>query len=219
MKKLLISPSILSSDFGNLREEIKRVERCNIDSIHIDVMDGIFVPNITIGPVVIASVRNSTKIPFETHLMIRHPDRYIKSFAQAGSDMIIVHCESDHNIKKTIKAIRSYGKKAGISINPETDFDSVKKYMQYVDLLLVMSVHPGFGGQKFIPSTLKKIKRASDYIKKNRYKVRIAIDGGINLETGKSAVAAGADELIAGSAIFNSKSISKTIKEFRLLER
>ncbi|MGD0728943.1 MAG: ribulose-phosphate 3-epimerase [Candidatus Micrarchaeaceae archaeon] len=217
MGKILISPSILSSDFGNLREVIKELDSCKVDRIHIDVMDGIFVPNITIGPVVIASIRNATKIPFETHLMIEHPDKYIKSFADAGSDTIIVHYESKHDLRKTIDMIKSLNKKVGISIKPKTPFNAIKEYLPYTDLLLIMSVEPGFGGQSFMEDSIAKIKEAREYIDKNSYKTIIAVDGGLDIQNSKRVADAGANEIIAGSAIFNSGNISQKINDFKNL--
>lgn len=217
MRRILISPSILASDFGNLQRVVEELESCKADSIHIDVMDGVFVPNITVGPVVISAIRNATTMPFETHLMIEHPDLYIKNFADAGSDTIIVHYESKHDLGETIKRIRACNKRAGVSINPETDFDDVKDYLRYVDVLLIMAVNPGFGGQVFMPAALEKIKEARGYIDENGYSTIIAVDGGIDLGTGKMAVDAGADELIAGSAIFGSEDIPVTISKFKEL--
>ena len=219
MGKILISPSILSADFGNLREAIKKLDACRVDSIHLDVMDGHFVPNITFGPAVIASIRSATDIPFETHLMIEQPEKYVREFADAGSDTIIVHCEAKQDIAKTMSIIKSCGVKAGIAINPETPFGIAKKYLHNASLLLVMSVHPGFGGQKFISGSLEKIREAKACISREGYKTMVAVDGGIDLKTGRMAVSAGADELIAGNAIFGSKDVSKSIEQLGKLSQ
>ncbi|MDE1859983.1 MAG: ribulose-phosphate 3-epimerase [Candidatus Micrarchaeota archaeon] len=214
-KKVIIAPSILAADLGNLRSEVKRLDKAGADCIHIDIMDGKFVKNITFGPTVVSSIRDSTYLPFELHLMIERPDLYIDKFAQAGSDLITVHYESNHNISKTIGMIRSHKIKAGIAISPETSFQKVSHFIPDVSQLLVMSVHPGFGGQKFIKESINKIKEASSFRKRNNLDTIIAVDGGITLETGKEAVAAGADELIAGTAILKSKNFKDTIQKFR----
>ncbi len=217
MKGPEIAPSILAADFGNMREVVRKLEQYGADRIHIDVMDGHFVPNITFGPALIEAIRPATKLPFETHLMIDKPDRYIKRFTDAGSDTLIVHYEAEHNMLKSIRQIRSLGKEPGIAINPGTRIESAVKFLKYCDMLLVMSVNPGFGGQGFIPSVLPKITKAREHAKRNGYRIRIGIDGGINLKTGALAVEAGADELIAGTSIFCNGSIRKSILKFRKL--
>ena len=158
MKKIKISPSILSADFGQLNKEIKRLEKAGADMIHVDVMDGHFVPNLTIGPPVIKKLRNSTNLPFDVHLMISPVHKYIKNYADAGADIITIHPEATENLKKSIKLIKNFKKKVGVSLNPETKIDVIKEFLKEIDLVLIMSVHPGFGGQKFIPDVLNKIK-------------------------------------------------------------
>lgn len=212
-----ISPSILSSDFGNLREEVRAIDAAGADSVHIDVMDGQFVPNLTIGPVVIASIRDCSKLPFETHLMIDNPDRLIHSFAESGSDLIIVHPEAKHDIHATLGAIRKLGKKTGIAINPETPLNSVSSMLPEVDMLLIMTVHPGFSGQKFIPEVLEKISAARKSVDEANLKTRIVIDGGITLETGRKSMQAGAHELVAGTSVFKSGNIERAIQDFKEL--
>ncbi len=219
MKRIYIVPSILNSDFANLGRVVERLEDARADGVHIDVMDGMFVPNITIGPAVISAMRKGTDIPFEAHLMIENPARYIKEFADAGSDRIIVHYEAGGGVEKSIKSIKSCGAEAGIAINPETDFASVSRYMHSLSTLLVMSVHPGFGGQKFIKKSLGKIARARSFIDREGCSTRIAVDGGINLKTGLEAVSHGADELCPGTAIFGSGDIAVAVRKFRALGR
>ena len=212
-----ISPSILSSDFGSLREQVKLIDNAGADGVHIDVMDGHFVPNLTMGPVVIASVREATSLPFETHLMIDRPDRLIHSFASSGSDLLIVHPEAKHELKSTLRLIADEGKKAGIAINPETPLSSVLSLLDRVDMLLIMTVHPGFGGQSFIREVLPKMSEARNYISGEHLRTRISVDGGITIETGRESVKAGADELVAGTSIFKAKDVGRAITEFRAL--
>lgn len=217
--KVFISPSILDSDFGSLRKTIKDLDRCKVDRIHLDVMDGQFVPNITFGPSIISSIKDATSIPFEAHLMIERPERYIKNFVDAGSDIIIVHYEASGDLMKTIKLIKGHGAKAGVAINPQTPFKAVERYLGIIDTVLVMSVHPGFGGQKFIPGALKKIRQARSNIDAFEYGTLVSVDGGINLETGRLSVEAGADEIVAGSAIFKSGNIANAIKELKKINK
>jgi len=197
-----ISPSILSADFSNLENEIKALTKSGADLIHIDVMDGHFVPNITIGPDIIKSIRKCTTLPFDVHLMIDPVNKYIKNFAEAGADIITVHPEATPNLKDTIEKIKSFGKKAGVSLNPETTIDKVQPVLQFIDLVLIMSVDPGFGGQKFIRETLSKVKTLRKEIDDKKLKVEIEIDGGINFENSKEAIAAGVDILVSGTTIF-----------------
>ncbi len=209
-----IAPSLLSADFSRLGEQIDVLEKCNPDLFHIDVMDGHFVPNITIGPVVIRSIRNCTKIPFDVHLMISHPNRFIKSFADAGSDIITVHAEAKHNLDETIKLIKEYNVKAGVAINPDTPLSTIEKVLNRIDLLLIMTVHPGFAGQKFIHDVVPKIKNARNIIDTEGLKLDLEVDGGINLKTGKIAVDAGANILVAGSFIFKGN-VKENIEQLR----
>ena len=197
-----IAPSILSADYRNLGRSIELAERGGADMFHVDVMDGHFVPNITIGPVVIAAVRRLTKRPLDVHLMIHHPDKLIKAFCDAGADDITVHVEAKHSLAKTITMIEDNHKKPGIVLNPSTPFERAKPFLDKVGILLIMTVKPGFPGQRFMPEVLPKITKARDYIKKKGLAVEIEVDGGIDANTAHKVVAAGADILVAGSAIF-----------------
>jgi len=212
----IIAPSILSADFGNLRQQINMIERAGAQWAHIDVMDGHFVPNITIGPVVISSVRQGSGLFFDTHLMIQRPERYIKAFSEAGADLISVHLEAETDVDRDIELILSEGKKAAIAINPNTGFSRAREYMERhgddISLLLIMSVFPGFGGQAFIEGVLPKIREAREYINSTGLKTQIEVDGGINLENIGSVLNAGADVIVAGSAIFKSPDPEDTIK-------
>ena len=203
MTKIKISPSILSADFGKLGQEIQDLEKANADLIHIDVMDGHFVPNITIGPEIISKLRKHTTLPFDVHLMISPVHNYIKNFAQAGADIITIHPEATENLVDSIKKIKSYNKKAGVSLNPETSVDKVLPVLDLIDLVLVMSVNPGFGGQKFIKETLDKVKILRKEIDSKKLNTEIEIDGGINFENSKIAIKAGVDILVSGTTIFN----------------
>ena len=197
-----ISPSILSADFGKLESEIIALTKAGADLIHIDVMDGHFVPNITIGPDIIKSIRKCTTLPFDVHLMIDPVNKYIKNFAEAGADIITVHPEATPDLKNTIEKIKSFGKKVGVSLNPETSIDKVQPVLQFIDLVLIMSVNPGFGGQKFIKETLSKVKTLRKEIDDKKLKVEIEIDGGINFENAKDAITAGVDIIVSGTTIF-----------------
>ena len=214
MKKIQISPSILSADFSQLGHEIKRLEDGGADMIHVDVMDGHFVPNLTIGPPVIKALRNYTKLPFDVHLMIKPVHKYIKDYASAGADIITIHPEATDSLKNSIKHIKELGKKVGVSLNPETKTDVVKKNLVEIDLVLIMSVHPGFGGQKFIPEVLSKIKELKDIKLKENLKFDIEVDGGIDFNNSKLVVEAGANILVSGTTIFknNNGDIKKNIE-------
>tara|TARA_B100002052_G_C15743049_1_gene534137 strand:+ start:28 stop:687 length:660 start_codon:yes stop_codon:yes gene_type:complete len=202
MRSIKISPSILSADFSRLGDEIQNLEKAQADLIHIDVMDGHFVPNLTIGPVVIKKLRKYTNLPFDVHLMISPVHKYIKNFAEAGANIITIHPEATENLESSIKEIKSYNKKAGVSLNPETSVDKVLPVLHLIDLVLIMSVNPGFGGQKFMEKTLEKVKILRKEIDKKKLKAEIEIDGGINFENAKKAKDAGVDILVSGTTIF-----------------
>lgn len=206
-----IAPSILSADFSKLGEEVKNVEKAGADYVHIDVMDGSFVPNITLGNEVLKSLRKTSNLPFDVHLMINNPDIHIKSFAEAGSDIITIHAESTTHLDRTLSLIKSFGKKAGLSLVPSTHENVIDYVLDRVDLVLVMTVNPGFGGQKFLSSQLKKIEAIRKKIEKSDHKIELEVDGGINEQTAKSAISAGADVLVSGSYIFGSKNYAKAI--------
>ena len=213
MKKIQISPSILSADFSNLEKDIKKLETAGADMIHVDVMDGHFVPNITIGPPVIKALRSKTSLPFDVHLMIDPVHKYIKDFANAGADIITIHPEATPNLQESIDEIRSYKKKVGISLNPDTKISIVEEYLDKVDLILIMSVYPGFGGQKFILEVLEKIKSLKVLKDKKKLNFDIEVDGGINFSNFKSVIDAGANVLVSGTTIFkeNNGDIKKNI--------
>jgi ribulose-phosphate 3-epimerase len=214
-----VSPSMLSADFSRLGDELRRVEDAGADWVHIDVMDGNFVPNITIGPSVVKALRPLSEIPFDVHLMIDDPLRYVEDFSKAGADMITVHFESKGNIRKAIYKIRELGRSPGISINPGTPFRKVMKFMGEVDILLIMTVQPGFGGQAFREDCMQKISEARKFIDANDLNVEIAIDGGINRETGKRCVDAGATVLAAGSSLFSLDDMKSEITLWRSFGR
>jgi len=201
-RQVRIAPSILSADFSKLGEEVEAVAKAGADLIHIDVMDGHFVPNLTIGPVVVKALRSHSRLPFDVHLMIAPVDPYVASFAEAGADIITVHPESGAHLHRTIQLIKSLGKKAGVALNPATPVEAIDYVLADLDLVLVMSVNPGFGGQAFIPSQLEKVKALRKRIDALRKPIDLEIDGGITPETARQAVAAGADMLVAGSATF-----------------
>jgi len=212
-----ISPSILSADFSKLGEEIIALEKAGADYIHIDVMDGHFVPNITIGPEVIKRLRSVTKLTFDVHLMIAPVDNFIKDFAEAGADIITFHPEATKNLSGTIKLIRSFGKKVGISLNPKSSINLIEFCLEEIDLILIMSVNPGFGGQKFMPEVLEKMKILKDIINKKKLNIDIEIDGGINFANSKQAKESGANILVSGSTIFkeNNGNLKKNIQLLR----
>lgn len=214
-QKIKIAPSILSADFSILGEEVKNLDMAGADYIHVDVMDGHFVPNITFGPVVIKKIRKYTKLPFDVHLMISPVEKYIKDFADAGADIITIHPEATDNIERCVKTIKSLGKKAGVSLNPKTPISSLEKVIDTLDLILVMSVHPGFAGQSFMPEVLSKVKELRKIINAKRLKTDLEIDGGINFETGALAIKAGADVLVSGTTIFSGKSLKDNIQKLR----
>jgi len=206
---------MLSADFSRLGEELRRVEDAGADWVHIDVMDGMFVPNITVGPSVVRSLRSISSIPFDVHLMIEDPIRYVEAFSKAGADMITVHTESSGDVMASLDKIRALGRSPGISINPGTPFSEAERYMDKVDLILIMTVQPGFGGQAFREDCVSKISQARRYIDENGLNVEIVIDGGINRETGKICVDAGATVLAAGSSLFGIKDMKSEISFWR----
>ena len=204
MKKIQISPSILSADFSQLGNEIKRLEEGGADLIHVDVMDGHFVPNLTIGPPVIKALKKNCSIKFDVHLMISQVHKYIDAYADAGADIITIHPEATDDLSSSIKKIKDLGKKVGVSLNPETKVSIIKDHLEQIDLVLIMSVNPGFGGQKFMPEVLDKIKELKNIQKKQNIDFDIEIDGGINFENSKIAIEAGANILVSGTTIFKS---------------
>tara|TARA_B110000438_G_scaffold38256_1_gene38031 strand:- start:396 stop:1055 length:660 start_codon:yes stop_codon:yes gene_type:complete len=217
MTSIKISPSILSADFSQLGSEIKNLEKAQADLIHIDVMDGHFVPNITIGPEVISKLRKYTTLPFDVHLMISPVNNFIKNFAEAGADIITIHPEATNDLADSIKKIKSYNKKSGVSLNPETPVDLVMPHLESIDIVLVMSVNPGFGGQKFMKETLEKVKILRKEIDLKKLSTQIEIDGGINFENSKIAIKAGVDILVSGTTIFkeNNGNLKKNIQLLR----
>jgi ribulose-phosphate 3-epimerase len=210
-----IAPSILSADFGRLKEEVQAVEAAGADYIHIDVMDGHFVPNITIGPVVVEAVRKVTKLPLDVHLMIENPDRYIPDFAKAGADILSVHVEVCPHLQRTITQIREHSVKPAVVLNPATPVIFLEDILAEVDWVLIMSVNPGFGGQKFIPGSLDKIKRLKQMIEERQLNIDIEVDGGITPKNVAQVCQAGADIVVAGSAIYHTPDYKKTIALFR----
>lgn len=213
--KIQIAPSLLAADFGKLGEEAEAAEAAGADMLHIDVMDGHFVPNITIGPGMVAAIRKRVKIPLDVHLMISDPDRYITAFVEAGADILTVHAEVLPHLHRTLQVIRLKDVRAGVSINPATPLKNIESVLDEVDLALLMTVNPGFGGQKFIRSVLPKISRLRAIVEERGYKLDIEVDGGINIDTARDAVAAGANVLVAGTAIFKSDDVARTIEALR----
>ncbi len=210
-----IAPSILSADFTNLLDSIKVVEQSGADMLHIDIMDGHFVPNITMGPMIIESIKNDINMPFDVHLMIENPDNYISQFVKAGADIITVHVEACTHLHRTIQNIKSHGIKAGVSLNPGTSLHTIEDILEDIDMVLLMSVNPGFGGQQFIPNTIKRIIMLKAMIDDKSLNVDIEVDGGIKINNVEQVVKAGANIIVAGSAIFHSENIKKTIEEFK----
>ena len=213
-QNIKISPSILSADFSILGDEIKSLEQAGADLIHIDVMDGHFVPNITMGPPIIKMIRKCTKLPFDVHLMISPVEKYIKAFADAGSDIITIHPEATDNLKRAVGTIKSLGKKAGVSLNPKTPISALMDVINDIDLILIMSVNPGFAGQSFMSEVLLKVTELRKMINEKKLKIDIEIDGGINFETAPLAVKAGANILVSGTTIF-SGSLKDNIQKLR----
>jgi ribulose-phosphate 3-epimerase len=211
-----LAPSILSADFARLGEQVDEVTRAGADYVHVDVMDGHFVPNITIGALVVASVRRATTLPLDVHLMIEHPERYVSQFAQAGADIITVHLEASAHLHATIRLIKELGAKAGVSLNPPTPLGAVEEFLPHVDLVLVMSVNPGFGGQPFIPETLPRIADMRKLLNARELHAELEVDGGINADNVRDVVEAGANVLVAGNSIFRAQEgIAEAIRKLR----
>ena len=217
MKKIKISPSILSADFSQLGKEIKKLEDAGADMIHVDVMDGHFVPNLTIGPPVIKALKKNSLLPFDVHLMISPVHKYIESYANAGADIITIHPEATNDLLGSINKIKEFKKKVGISLNPETKIEIIEELLDQIDLILIMSVNPGFGGQKFMPEVLNKVKKLDEIRKNLKLNFVIEIDGGINFENSKLAIKSGADILVSGTTVFkdNNGDIKKNIDLLR----
>ena len=215
-KQIKLAPSILSADFARIGEQVTEVVEAGADYIHIDVMDGHFVPNITIGAPVLASIRPLTTLPLDVHLMIAHPERYISDFATAGADIITVHIEACTHLHKTVQSIKELGIKAGVSLNPATSLSMIEEIIPYIDLVLIMSVNPGFGGQDFIPATLPKIAKLRKILDDNKLSAELEVDGGVNIDNAPGIVQAGADVLVAGNSIFKSREgIGKALQSLR----
>jgi len=210
-----LAPSILSADFSRLGEQVARVEQAGVEYLHIDVMDGHFVPNITIGPLVVEALRPESKLVFDVHLMIENPDNYVEQFVKAGADIVGIHVEAAHHLHRSVQLIKSLGVRASVSLNPATPLSTIEYILQDVDMVLIMSVNPGFGGQKFIPNVLPKISALRSMIKERGLNVDIQVDGGINPGTAGRVVAAGANVLVAGSAIFGAADIPAAVAGLR----
>jgi ribulose-phosphate 3-epimerase len=217
MQRIIVAPSILAADFSRLGDEIHRVEAAGADWIHCDIMDGHFVDNISFGPEIVGIVRKETNLPLDVHLMIQTPDHYAPRFVKAGANSITVHVEpeANHDVGKTLRAIRDAGCRPGLSLNPATPFESVEPFLDAIDILLVMTVHPGFGGQSFRPEIMKKVKRAAEWNKSRERKIDIEVDGGITAETARVSIRNGANVLVAGTSIFRAKDYGKAIAELR----
>ncbi|MBI3914361.1 MAG: ribulose-phosphate 3-epimerase [Chloroflexi bacterium] len=210
-----LAPSILSADFARLGAQVQEAEAAGADYIHVDVMDGHFVPNITLGPVVVKAVRRVTKLPLDVHLMIESPEKFVGDFAEAGADIITVHPEACAHLHRVVQQIKSTGKRAGVAINPATPASTLEEILPFVDLVLVMTVNPGFGGQSFIETMPRKIAAVRQMIDAGKWKIELEVDGGINAETARRVVKAGANVLVAGSAIFGEKSVAEAMRRLR----
>ena len=214
---IIVAPSILAADFSNLAAEVRKVEQAGADWLHCDIMDGHFVDNISFGPMVVEVIRKQTKLPLDVHLMIEHADHYVPRFLKAGANSITVHIESEskHDVDKTLQQIRDAGCRVGLTLNPATSFDLLEPFLDKIDMLLVMTVHPGFGGQAFRAEQMEKVKRAAEWNKTRDREINIEVDGGINAETARVAIQSGANILVAGTSVFGAPDYAKAIRDLR----
>ncbi|MBI5252740.1 MAG: ribulose-phosphate 3-epimerase [Desulfomonile tiedjei] len=214
-RRIIVSPSLLSADFSRLAEEIRAVEEAGADWLHVDVMDGHFVPNITVGPMIVSAVKKVAKIPVDVHLMISEPDRFLEDFQQAGADILHVHPEATHHLHRTLTRIRELGMKAAAALNPSTGLDAVKHVLAELDVLMLMTVNPGFGGQSFIPSMLPKVRAAREMVDESGHDILIEVDGGVSPKTAPDLIREGADVFVAGSAVFTNPPYAEIISKLR----